>query len=452
MSDKQLLVLWLCLLMLKAVCSNTSLKSKDDHAHATLWFSMEDCVDYALKHSRSYGREQLEVLSSKLEVETQRLALDPSLTFNNNQNLEDQSLRNNSVQLSKDWHGGWNTRLSARKSSSSGHDDTLSRSVRLSKELLKGGWSLETRVALDNSLVDLLVRTNILQKQRRELVFQVRSKYYEVLRNLETLNIRKLNLLRSEKNLENAIEREEPMDIATARLEVPSSELAVLNSEMSIAKSVDELKLLIGLDVERDLKVTPDWKFGYLAIDWAVDRKWSIDNHEDFINAGLNIDKQTRLIQIAKKKRWPRLTLSGDFTEKTTAGLDERDASVSLGMNWKIGSRLERVAVRSAELNLEKLELRLRDSKQRKLQVLREFERRFEAQERSIQLNERELALRQLQVDLFLDRWNEGEIDILELVRNQNILQNSKVNLVNTKVKYLELIEAYHFNVGRIRD
>jgi outer membrane protein TolC len=287
MNNKKLAAMWSWSLLFNVVCSESALLDKpipaEHHTQARLRFSMEDCVEYALVNSRTYGQEKLEVLRSKLEVETQRLALDPLLTFNNSQNLEDRSNRNHSIQLSKDWHGGWNTRLSAGKSSSNGQDDTVSRTVRISKELLKGGWSLETRLALDNSLVELLIRTNALQKKRRELVFQVRKKYYEVLRNLETLNIRKLNLQRSEKNLENAIEREEPMDIATARLDVPSNELAVLNSEMSIAKSIDELKLLIGLEVQRDLEVIPDWTFQYLAIDWAADRQWSLENNEDFL-------------------------------------------------------------------------------------------------------------------------------------------------------------------------
>jgi len=51
-----------------------------------------------------------------------------------------------------------------------------------------------------------------------------------------------------------------------------------------------------------------------------------------------------------------------------------------------------------------------------------------------------------------LDLWNEGETDILELVRNQNELQKTKVSLVNTKVQYLELIEGYYFAVGKTRN
>ena len=47
------------------------------------------------------------------------------------------------------------------------------------------------------------------------------------------------------------------------------------------------------------------------------------------------------------------------------------------------------------------------------------------------------------------DRWENGEIDILEYIRSQNGLEDSRVQLINLKTSYMELLAEYLFEVGK---
>jgi outer membrane protein TolC len=82
------------------------------------------------------------------------------------------------------------------------------------------------------------------------------------------------------------------------------------------------------------------------------------------------------------------------------------------------------------------------------VKTLKQLHRQLREQRLSIDLQVDQVALREQQVELYKDRWNEGEIDILEVVRNENNLENSRVDLVNRKIRYMELLAEYEFERG----
>ena len=54
--------------------------------------------------------------------------------------------------------------------------------------------------------------------------------------------------------------------------------------------------------------------------------------------------------------------------------------------------------------------------------------------------------------EIYADRWENGEIDILEYIRSQNDLENSRIELIRLKTTYMELVGAYQFTTGRQED
>ena len=52
-------------------------------------------------------------------------------------------------------------------------------------------------------------------------------------------------------------------------------------------------------------------------------------------------------------------------------------------------------------------------------------------------------------MDLYQDRWENGEIGILEYVRSQNELENAGTQLILQKTSHMELLAQYTFAVGR---
>ena len=69
--------------------------------------------------------------------------------------------------------------------------------------------------------------------------------------------------------------------------------------------------------------------------------------------------------------------------------------------------------------------------------------------ERAVTLQEKICELNRQKEELYRDRWENGEIDILELVRTQTSLEDSLVELNNRKVAYMELLANYRYAIGK---
>jgi outer membrane protein TolC len=412
----------------------------------------QECIEYALQNSPTFKSQALEQKAAELNHRIEEVALDPALTFNANRDQEDPVSHSESLNLSKRWHGGWRATGTLQSSDTSESTTSSSRSISISKALLKDGSQLETRRVLDNALVTLLQRNNTLELERRRLVTNVKKQVYRTLRSMETLKIQQLRLDRAKRNLEHAIERDEPMDIATAKLEVPSSEIQLLNAQINIQNNLDNLKVTMGMPLSGNLQLKALTPFDFIAFNLDEDISWSLDNHETLLNQELTIQRQERLLKIAKRDRWPSLRLTAEFSQSSDEGFSSYETdeqSLAMNLSWPIGARSSRLGVDLAKNILERNHLSLKRSQLEKTQRCRQLGRRLEEQQKSILLQAQEVELRELQVEMFQDRWSEGEIDILELVRNQNSLENSRVGLVSAKVNYLETLADYENEVGR---
>ena len=75
--------------------------------------------------------------------------------------------------------------------------------------------------------------------------------------------------------------------------------------------------------------------------------------------------------------------------------------------------------------------------------------RQLDEYQKAVKLQEFKCDLLKRKEELYRDRWENGEIDILELVRTQTDLEDSLVDLIGRKVSYMELLANYHYLIGR---
>ena len=66
----------------------------------------------------------------------------------------------------------------------------------------------------------------------------------------------------------------------------------------------------------------------------------------------------------------------------------------------------------------------------------------------TVRLQDERVAVLEQQLRLFQDRWENGEIGILEYVRSQNTLEDARVQALTQRLRYLELLAEYDFAVG----
>ena len=128
---------------------------------------------------------------------------------------------------------------------------------------------------------------------------------------------------------------------------------------------------------------------------------------------------------------------------------DETEHSIDLSLSWDLGVRARHAQYGRVENDIRAKVLQIRILEQEKAKKIRDLVRRLDEALKLIRLQEARVKLGIRRVELYLDRWEIGEIDILEYIRSQDSLENSRIELINHKTTYMELLGEYKFTVGR---
>jgi len=415
--------------------------------------TLRDCVAYALQHSPELEKLGIDHENQRLQTLIARATFALDLGYGADYRVDDKQ-DGNTVTLSKEFPQGFDvtTSLNATENHADGQD-SASFSVKLSKQILGGGTALETQQALDDSVIDEAVALNRINRRKRELVFRVKQAFYQIISEVQSKSIQERRLERSQRNLEHAVEREKPLDIITARIQIPENRLAVLRVERAIQTGINSMKVLIGLPVEQPLKLAEEFEFRLADYDLAKDSAFAVENHEDFLNNRLEAEKLKRAAEIARDHLWPDVSVSATHqTQSTEDGINldgEHEQILALEFSWELGRGTDRASFRQAGNRVRRQDVDLFILKQKKLQRLQELDRLLQENAESIRLQEERVRLVSRQVELYADRWENGEIDILEFIRSQNDLENSKVELLRLQGRYMQLLADYEFEVGR---
>lgn len=409
--------------------------------------SLHQCVDRALVENPDLKRLAIQYDNQRLQTLIERARFGYYLAASGSRIL-DEDTNQGAVTVSKEIVGGFDISGTVGSSEIAGEDFGYF-SATLSKTILGGGTVLETRNGINRSLVDESIRLNNINLRRREVRFQVKRAFYQILRNYQTLRIQESRLERARRNLENARIREESLiDIARAEVEVPANEAAVIAAERQIESALDALKVIMGLLPQEELAVSEEFEFQVAPLDVTAAIQHACEFHEDFLNTHLELRKLDWDSRIARTRLWPEVDLFSSYDFVSDEGFDlEGDDDVSVGvlLNWEIGQRSDRAAARRARNAIEDQEIGLYELEQDKAAEIRELARRLAESERAIELQEQQLQVTERLVALYRDRWENGEIEILEYIRSQNDLENARVQLVNQKTSYMELLAQYRF-------
>ena len=370
-------------------------------AEETPKWTLQQCIDYALEHSPSLERQKLSTNSQTLQTVIEKAAFDWSISASDNYTFANPDNNNSAtIGLQKDFQNGFKFRTTATGSQTE-HNDYKSTTVafQLSKQILGGGTALETKYNLEASLIDELISQNTLKRAQRQLILNVTLAYYTIIRAQQSL------------------------------------------------------KELMGYDVAKPLDITGDFTYEVQTIVPENDLEFASDNLESIINNRLEKKKVEWLVKIRESHKLPDVTLSathrqhGDGDSYNLDGKDDQVIGVSL--NWTIGRRADIARYEIAQNNLARNNSEYFTLCQELSANISSYKRRLDEYARAVELQELQCNLIRRQEELYRDKWENGEIDILELVRTQTDLENSYVDLSDSKINYLELLANYMFLIGK---
>ncbi|MBR0459926.1 MAG: TolC family protein [Victivallales bacterium] len=416
-------------------------------------YSLQKCIEYGLEHSPSLDNSEITVHVRKLETVIQEAAFAFKLTASDSQSA--QAGENNlNVTLAKELQNGFSVRTwvtSNRENGKGVTSNTLA--AQLSKTILGGGSALETRYPLESAILDELAALNTYHRARRKLAQDIKIAYYGIISAQQSLLVKQRALENAKRTLAMTREREKPLDIITAEIRIPDNELSVNTAQRTIKNGLDNLKRLMGMPLDEPFDITGDFDFQLQNFDLEQDLVWARDNLETFLNNRLSRRKLEWQVRIREDRRFPTVSLNathyqhGDGDGFNTHGKDEQVFSVNL--SWALGRKAELAQLAIARENLAVNQNDYFSLNQDLVTELTNYHRRIQEAAAAVEYREQLCKLQQRKQELYSDRWENGEIDILELVRAQTDLEDALVALVNQKISYLELVANYLYTVGR---
>jgi outer membrane protein TolC len=179
------------------------------------------------------------------------------------------------------------------------------------------------------------------------------------------------------------------------------------------------------------------------------DLLFALQNHETILNARLALELNRMEAKVARSQNLPEVRIEATFEEQERAGEDTSEARAELVLDWPWLERRARAETRQRENSVRSSELQLFDAEQTVRKNIETTAAQLEEAEQAVELRRERVKVLERQLVLYQDRWENGEINILEYVRSQNDFENAKVQLVTQQARYMELRAEYDFLTGR---
>lgn len=411
--------------------------------------SLETIQEYALANAPSLERQRLTYTNLVHAVEIARAKYDPVFTVRRDWRDSSDNQRSEGS-VSQTLPADLELQASATLQEQGDADDLTTYALRLSKTLLGGGSRQESRLPIDRAMINEAREWNRLSLEQRRLRLTVTGRYFEVVRSLQTLRLRELQLERARLNLEHALVREDPLDIATARLRIPESELDVVSIERAIHNGLLALRTDIGYPIEAPLNVSTQVVFQVRNLDVQRDLDTALEEHESIRNAQLDVEIARKELQVARTRRFPEVQARINVQNTDAPGGDGRETETrgELVASWAWGDRRDRAEIGRREGDLLSAQIALRQTVDERRRDIESLALRVNEAAQTVRIQEERVAVLEQQLRLFQDRWENGEIGILEYIRSQNSLEDARVQFVSQQLRYLELLAEYDFAVG----
>ena len=353
------LILFICVFALLAITAQIA--QAQDAPRITL----RDAVDTALELNIDLQRSFDQVLSGEISVRQSGAAFLPDLSAS----------------------------ASASRSYSRDYDPVTDMTDGRESESLNLGLSTRLTLfdgfsniaSLQSSKLQLSAARQSLQRVRQSIVFEVFSRYLQVLMDQELLASERENLSAQRQQLQRIEEyykvgNRSRADLLQQQAEISQSELSMLRAEESLQISKLQLMKTIGLEPAADyeVEIVPVEKLiGEMAgenvsIQWAGD----LQNRTDIDAQELSVEAAKKGITSARAGYWPSLSLSADISSGYNSSSVYRDFSdqmLDINPNARIGLSLSipifnrsvtRSSVQKAQIQLASEQLSLEDLRQ----------------------------------------------------------------------------------------
>jgi outer membrane protein TolC len=422
--------------------------------------TLQECQALATRHNRGLQRARNSVASAisgeaMAESEVFSPELSVSQTFDEDNDFND-------TRISADYQSKLGVEVEAYLSADSNNAATEPRTstagVTLRRRLFSAHERWRLRMPLTRAERQLLSAANTLQQRRRELDFEVMRAFLAVQRVQNRLKVRRDRvtdaeafLTITEERVDNGLAPE--VDIVNSKINLNQAEADVLNEETSLRSRTESLLNIIGMSVTGELTIEP------YALASAESATFDLESdsaslrlrHESLVNTRLSIALSQIEKNIQKDRLRPRFDLALT-AEQNTVGEDffsERDDSangVRLALTYTTtldGKKRDKARLEQLELDLQDQYSTLIDQEHGLLLRLRAAHRSIDRLRTRVDLDKQRLEAERAKLAATIVRYEDGNVDNLEVTRAKQAVDNAEINLIDTNIDLTLAQEEY---------
>jgi outer membrane protein len=406
-------------------------------------FSIDQCIEIALKNSPIIGVAEGSVRKSELDVGDAKANFFPNISLSGGYYINDAY---NTL--------SWN---------SDHYDLALSASI----EPFNSG---RTYLDIKRTDANLTQAREGYRLTRMNLIMEVISRYYNLLNAFGMLDIRERAQQQKEYQLEfskaqfelGMVPRADTLK-ARAALEGARVDLHEANGELLIRRA--ELNEVMGLDLDSAISIK-DVELKGLDIP-EFDSVLTLAHRErpDVKQQESSIAASKYNMMLAWTNRLPTLTLTGGYSLNAErfafedlplnrANLDDNsDWSVGLVLSFPIfDGGVKSRAIRKANIDLNNARLEYQDLKRQVELEVKSAHINLENASKKIELTERQVASAEESYEAALGRYKNGLAPITEVIDAEVALTEGKVNFINSKYDFLEARALLKRAIGVLYD
>lgn len=320
--------------------------------------------------------------------------------------------------------------------------------VTLAQPLLNGRSELSNRDRIADAERRIGAAEHALGRAREDLVLEVVRSFYEVVEAEELLGVSDRSVERVSGLAKMASGRLElgqvsKMDVYRASLNVARLRNSRLDLVARRDRSIDVLKLLLGVDPEVEFAIDGRLQGpGLDGLDLAKAEEIALDLRPEVAEARSRVADAEREVLVARHRLWPELDLVGSYARQGLG--DSFDDSTKFDREeWTVGFRstsplnrsAERVAIGVAEIELRGRERELRVARHQVRREVRDALRQLERVSASAALASEIADQAERQVELARLRYDRGVTDNFDLVQAELELAQARTGSVLAKIE-----------------
>ncbi len=276
--------------------------------------------------------------------------------------------------------------------------------------------------------------------ERQALIEQIVGAYFDVVAQLQLVDIQEASVERRKQSVEDARLRLEAglipeIDLRRAQLRLSSEEALAIAQKQRLRDTMDRLLLLLGLEVGGMPELVTPVPYDPRPLDAAALTAQALESRPDLLLADIAVEDAEAALRISRSERLPSLDLFGGWWEQRN-GVEERSWNVGLDLSVPIGSRSLTEAVNRARWDLLVSQQARETLVQQVTADVRSEVRAAEAARANIDIAESSVELAKRSIEIAQRMVEEGLGTNRDLLDAQDDLRQSQTSLVNSQISY----------------